>query len=348
MLSLKIERKKGEKTRRFLDRIKALDTKREIGTKKEHLYIPVKRELTPEEEKEIGRVEYSTKKLKKKEVKAKNLKQALAGKLTKDELATLKTSFDMIGEIAVLLIPPELQKKEKKIADAILEVHRNIKTVCKRKGAVEGEYRVRPLEIIAGEKKTITTTIENKHRYRLDLEKVFYTPRLASERERIVKKVRKNEIIVDMFAGVGPFTIPIAKKCRKIYAIDLNPDAYRYLLENIKANKVKNAIAILGDAQDIEELVPEKADRVIMNLPKHAFGFLKKARAITKEGGTIHYHCFGQEDKMEEIVGKIEQEIGEDIRITGKRKVRQTSPREYNWAIDIRVPKKDIKKNRDK
>ncbi len=337
MLSLKTERKKGERTRRFLLKIKALDTNRKIETDKISVYIPLKRKLTKEEEKKTGKIGYSRKKLKKKETRPKNLKEALTGKLTQKELSTLKRSFDVIGEIAVLLIPPELEKKEKEIANAILKVHRNVKTVCKRKGKVEGEYRVRPVQFIAGEKKTETIAKENKHTYSLDIAKVFYTPRLARERERIIAKVKKNEIVVDMFAGVGPFAIPIAKKCRKVYAIDLNPDAYRYLVRNIETNKAKNAIAILGDAKDIEELVPEKADRVIMNLPKQAFGFLKKAKEIIKKGGTIHYHCFGQEDEFEEIAGKIREEIGKDIRITGKRKVRQTSPREYNWAIDIKI-----------
>jgi len=337
MLTLKTDRKKGEGIRLFLSKIGALDKEREIETKDAHIFIPLKRELTAEEKKKAGKAEYIRKKLKGRDNPARSLKEALKGKLTEQELALLKKSFDIIGDIAVLLVPAELEKKEKDIANAILEVHKNVRTVCKRTGAVEGDFRVRPVEIMAGEKRTRTIAKENKYSFELDLAEVFYTPRLATERERIAAEVGKEEIVIDMFTGVGPFAIPIAKKCRKVYAIDLNPQAYKYLELNIKRNKTENVVPILGDAAKVNTLVPEKADRIIMNLPKYAFGFLKYAAMAVKKGGIIHYHCFGKEEEIDELAEKAKKEIGPHAKIIGKRAVRQTSPKEYNWAIDIKA-----------
>jgi len=337
MLTLKTDRKKGEGVRLYLSKIGALDKEREIETKKEAIFIPLKRELTAEEKKKAGKADYIRKTLKERKNPARSLKEALKGKLTEEELALVKKSFDIIGDIAVLLVPQELEKKEKEIANAILEVHKNVHTVCKRTGAVEGDFRVRPIEIMAGEKKTKTIAKENKYSFELDLAEAFYTPRLATERERIAGEVGKDEVVIDMFTGVGPFAIPIAKKCRKVYAIDLNPNAYKYLVENIKRNKAGNVVPILGDAAQVGKLVPEKADRIIMNLPKHAFGFLKSAALAVKKGGMIHYHCFGKEGEIDELAEKAIKELGPQAKIIGKRIVRQTSPKEYNWAIDIQA-----------
>ncbi len=196
-------------------------------------------------------------------------------------------SFDIVGDVAIIKYRDELDVEE--FADYILQKHKNVKNVAVDYG-VEGETRVRRVELIRG---TGTETIYREFgiRLKVDISKVYFSPRLATERWRVVNEVEDGEVIYDMFAGCGPFSILIAKnRAVRIYASDINPHAIRYLEENIRLNKVERIKPMLGDARVVYREIPEKVDRVIMNLPHSAYEFLPVAMEVLKPGGVINYY----------------------------------------------------------
>jgi tRNA (guanine37-N1)-methyltransferase len=164
------------------------------------------------------------------------LRQALKGKLSKKELNILKTAFDVVGEIAILEIDPELGKKEKIIAQTLLEMQKNIKTVVKKVGIHSGKFRLQKLKIIAGKRKKETIHKENMIRLKLNAEKVYFSPRMATERKRIMEQIKPGEEILIMFSGCAPYPCVLAKntKAKEIYGIEINPAAHKYALENVK------------------------------------------------------------------------------------------------------------------
>ena len=335
---IRVKRDRGEEVRRKLVSKRLLGAYR-IESDGNWVYLGTKRNLAPPELNELG-AQSVERNLEKKEVMPENLRQILKKKLTGSELELVPRSYDVVGSVAVLLIPDELEVKEDIIAGALLKVHGNVKTVVKRIGPVGGTYRTRQIEVLAGEGNTETSYREHGCDYQLDLRDVFFTPRLATERLRIAQLARNEETVFDMFAGVGPFAILIAKKkgC-KVHALDLNPHAYEYLKKNIRVNKVVGMVnPILGDARDAPQLVP-KVDRIVMNLPHGALNFVKPALGCIDEG-TIHYHCFSPEDEFDESVNELRGLVKKEKRkfeLLEIRRIRQIAPREWNIGIDFSV-----------
>ncbi len=271
-----------------------------------------------------------------------SLREVLMKKLPKEEAEKAVTSFDIIGDIAIIEVPEELEHREKEIGEAILEVHKSVKTVCKRAGIHEGVYRIRPVKVIAGENRTVTEYRESGARIRLDVSKVYFTPRLSYERERIAKQVKPGEVIGYWFAGVGPFGLVILKRVPnvKIYAIELNPEAVKWMKENVRLNRVEGRmIPILGNVREEAEKIPEKMDRIIMPLPKTGEDFLDLAFRHVKKGGVIHFYYIGDRKdpftRAEEIIRRKAEETGSKYRIAFKRVVRPFSPGKVQVVFDI-------------
>ncbi len=199
----------------------------------------------------------------------------------------------MIGDIAIIKIPPSNAANSKTIAKQIMEVHPNIKTVFTPATSISGDFRVRMLKLLAGENKTVTTHRESGCSFRVDVEKMYFSPRLSFEHKRIACLVKPSETVVNMFAGVGCFSIVIAKTVNpvKVYSIDVNPVAIECMKENIKVNHVEGSVfPILGDAKDIITAnLQGIADRVLMPLPEKALEYLPYAlSALKPTGGWIH------------------------------------------------------------
>ncbi|MFA5333270.1 MAG: class I SAM-dependent methyltransferase family protein [Candidatus Nanoarchaeia archaeon] len=261
-----------------------------------------------------------------------NLKELMKNDLTIQELSLLKRSFDQIGSIAQLEIPKELESKEKLISEKIIETYKNIKTVVKKEDITLGEYRIRPVKLLAGEKTTTTLHKENGILMSLDLNKVFFTPRLSGERLRVLSLIKKNDFVADLFCGVGPYAILIAKfsKAKKVLANDLNPDAYKYLTENAKKNKVTME-CYNKDARNFHNL---NADKVIMNIPKFSESFLKTAFDNCKIGGRVFYYCFANDKELNERIKEIKK--AGKARILKKTKCGDIGPGTYRWCIDFK------------
>jgi tRNA (guanine37-N1)-methyltransferase len=228
----------------------------------------------------------------------------------------LPRSFDQIGTIAIVKINDDLQDFKTQIGEAILKTQSNLKTVAMDFG-VQGKLRVRKLEILAGEPNTETTHVEYGIKLYLDVAKAYFSPRLSSEHNRITKLIEPGEVVLDMFAGVGPFSIMIAKlsEAKQIFSIDLNRDAIEYLIKNIDMNKVTNIFPMEGDARDMIKNIP-KVDRIIMNLPKEAHNYLPTAFVILKAKGIIHYHeILSKSDlpKRKKWLGAVTKENGYNL-----------------------------------
>jgi len=193
------------------------------------------------------------------------LKDLLKGKLTKKELNLVPASFDVVGNILIFSdFPKELSKKEKIIGKEILKSHKNIRSVFKKTKKYSGEYRTPKLKLLAGEKSKETIHTENNTRIKLNAEKVYFSSRLSTERKRIFQQVKKDETILVMFSGAAPYPLTISKntKAKKIIGVEINPIAHKYGIENLKLNKTKNIILILGDVKKEGPKLKTKFDRV--------------------------------------------------------------------------------------
>ncbi|PIN81457.1 SAM-dependent methyltransferase [Candidatus Woesearchaeota archaeon CG10_big_fil_rev_8_21_14_0_10_30_7] len=266
-----------------------------------------------------------------------NLKQALAKKLTKKELSLLKTSFDIVGSIAIIDIPEELEKKEKIIAEELLNLIKHVKTILKKTGIRYGKYRRQKLKFLIGERKKITTHKESNSRLKLNVETCYFSSRLSHDRLRIMNQVKPQEKILVMFSGIAPYQIVIARntKVKEIIGVEFNPEAHKYALENLKLNKVENKIKLY--CGDVKKIVPKlgKFDRILMPAPKNAENFLDVAKKASKKNTTIHFYCFATENELKKFKELIKQKF--NCKILDCIKTNQHKPRSYRYRIDFKV-----------
>ena len=268
-----------------------------------------------------------------------NFSEILKDELTSEEIENLRTSFDTIGDIVILEIPDDLLSKKQIIGDAALKFTKK-QAIYMKKSAIKGTIRIRDLEFLAGTDDSITIHKEHGVRLKLDVKEVYFSPRLATERIRVSNSVKDGEKILDMFCGIGPFPILIAKNHDvDITAVDINEAAIKYLNENIKLNKLKGTVkAYCGDVREVSESFNCKFDRIIMNLPGLAYTFLDVAVNLFEDGGIINYYEFS--DSYEQGIKRLTQavnEAGKEVEIINTRKVKSTSPGEWHVAIDGKV-----------
>ncbi len=266
------------------------------------------------------------------------LKKTLNSLLTPKESDELISAFDQVGNIIIVKIPDLLLPKKKLIGETLLEQVKSAKSVFYQSSSVEGEFRTRDLEILAGDDKTETEYKEFGCRFIVDVRKTFFSPRLSSERIRIAELVNDGEVIVNMFGGIGMFSIIAAKKKKcTIYNIVCQ--------KNIAINKLAgNIISIHGDAVDvIRNQLENKSDRTLMLLPEKSDEFLNSAILAAKNNGVIHYYSHIHADKKSDAAKLSEQHYLEvtpvKSTILGSKIVRPVGPRFYQTVIDIKIEK---------
>jgi tRNA (guanine37-N1)-methyltransferase len=239
---------------------------------------------------------------------ARRLKDILATVLTAEERQNLIGGFDVVGDIAIIIIPEALVVREQVIAAAILANNSRIRVVAKRAGLYGGEFRTIPLCILAGENRTVTEVREFGLRLRLNAERVYYSVRSGNERRRIASLVAPGESVLVLFSGVAPYPLIISQfsKARRIVGIEKNPESHEYALQNLQLNKkLKNITLHLGDAATVIAEWAERFDRVIMPLPTMAENFLPATLRVLKAGGTLHFYDLQRPDGFTDSVGKI-------------------------------------------
>jgi tRNA (guanine37-N1)-methyltransferase len=279
----------------------------------------------------------------------KRLRDKLSDTFPAETLSKIYNSFDIIGDIAIIKIPPSNIANAEKVAKQIMAVHRNIRTVLTPLTRMTGDFRVRELSLLAGESKTNTIHKEAGCIFMIDVEKTYFSPRLSYEHQRIASFVKSGETVVNMFAGVGSFSIIIAKTVSpvKVYSIDVNPTAVDCMEKNVKINKVQSSVfPILGDSKDIISAQLEGlADRVLMPLPEKALEYLPYAlSALKPSGGMIHYydfqHALGKENPIEKTKLMVAERL-DNLCVSYvffySRVIRPTGPNWYQTVLDIQV-----------
>jgi len=272
------------------------------------------------------------------------LKKTLENILTSQESEELISAFDQIGDIIIVRIPDSLLAKKKLIGEALLNNVKIVKSVFYQASPVEGDFRTRNLEVLAGEDRTETEYKEFGCRFIVDVANAFFSPRLSNERERIANLIQDGETMVNMFAGVGMFSIMAAKKKRcTVYSIDINPIATKLCKKNIELNKLAGkVISINGDASKIiEEQLQGKGDRTLMLLPEKSDEFLESAIKTTKDEGIIHYYSHIHADKKSDA-GKLSEKHYLEVtpvksEILTSKIVRPVGPRYYQTVVDVKI-----------
>ena len=278
----------------------------------------------------------------------KPLAKVLKNKLTLEEIALVPRSYDIIGSrektVAIIEIPEGLEDKKQEIAEAVLKLNKNVKSVLNKLSGRKGVFRLDDLELIAGDKNTEVVHKEYGCFIKLDPQKVFFSPRELTERQRIAGQVKAGEIVLIMFSGAIPYGIAIAKRqplVKKIYGIEINPEAHEYAKENVRKNKVSHKFSLIND--DVRDVCPklEKVDRVAMPFSVGAYQYLDSAFSCIKSGGIIHFYHIAPEDDLfreaENVMKSIADDFEKKIEIVDKVKVLPFGTRYWKICLDVKV-----------
>lgn len=339
MIGLKVPKENADKIRRILLNQSLINLDMKIKSTDDFVFIPLIHQPSDELIEDIKLIEgeivdtnFET------HTKGpKSLKDYLKNKINDLDVDEIKKSFDIIGDVVVLEIPDEFSDYKFIIGEAALKFTKR-RAVYRKTSEIKGIIRTREFEYLAGDDSSETIHKEFGTKLKLDIKKVYFSPRLATERKRVSDKVKTGETIADMFAGVGPFSIAIAKTHDvNIYAIDINPDAYHYIKENIKLNNLTGQInPILGDVKEVFDDLNINFDRIIMNLPGTACKFLDPAISSLKPGGVIHYYEFSSNYNTP-INRIIETAKPREVEILNSRKVKSKSPGVWHIGIDAMI-----------
>ena len=241
-------------------------------------------------------------------------------------------AFDIFGEIAIVRLPEEIHKFSEIIASALIQANPNVTKVAMDLG-VEGEYRVRKLKLIGGQPGFITTHKENGLKFRLDISKVYFSPRLSMERQRLSRLVESGERILDAFAGAAPFSVTLAKSGGQITAVDANPDSERWARDNFNVNRVPESDYefIYSRIEDVIDNL-RKYDRIIMNNPTKSLDYVHLLIPFLEIGGTMHLYCILPKDQSIDVMSF----FGSGFECTLMREVHPYSPTTAMMVYDIR------------
>ena len=344
---LKVPKNLGEQAIRLVGELEIFNRELKIQQIDSYLCIPLTNEPPPailkKFEKNLPQFQISINNFSRRDKRPLGLLDLLADKLPFNLLRKVPRAIDFVGDIAIVEIPPQLVNYKQIIGEAILKAHKQTSTVLAKSGAVEGVYRTRDFEVIAGAEKTATVYREYGCVYHVDVAKAYFSPRLSTEHNRVASQVKDGETVVDLFAGVGPFAILIAKKHKnvRIYAVDVNPDAIGLLKRNVAVNRAeKQVVPVLGDArQVVREQLSGKADRVIMNLPETALEFVDAAcEALKPEGGIMHYYGFVKaSNPLETAKIRLTEAVRRNNRQVNNfllaKTVREVAP--YTWQVVV-------------
>ncbi len=341
MLGLKVKKDNAEKVRKYLTGHKLMVINYRVFSSDEFIYFPISAGAKMGKD-VIGRfgAEIVDARFEKTEQQPK-YKEMLKSSLGK-QYSEAARGYDVIGDIA-LIEGTGSTAATRKMAKAIMEVNRNVRTVLAKGGPVSGVYRIRKYSHVLGEKKYDTVYKENGAQFHFDIRKTFFSTRLAYERARISAASSDGENVIIMFAGVGPFAIEMAKTHKKsnIIAMELNRSAFKAMLENIKINRTANVTAEYGDVKKLVLRHRNFADRIVMPLPKDSYSFLGAVSIAARKGCVVHYYAFGKkEDAFDFNIKRIRDYFskkGRRIRVLNKRVARNYSPSEIEVVIDFRI-----------
>jgi tRNA (guanine37-N1)-methyltransferase len=326
---VRVPREAGERTRQALATADLVDEDHEIVVDDGLLYLPVTDPDAVTDEYDVVYRDVPTH----------------DGQETPADLLGFAPSYERLGDVAIL--DEDDPDRAARVAAAILDSDLPVRAVLNRASKVKGDLRVRDWTVLATEADLDRPATETVHReygfeYRLDLASVYFSPRLATERHRVTEEVAAGERAVDMFAGVGPFVVPMAARGATVVGVDLNPAAVEYLRENARRNGVADAVtAVEGDVRDVAADYEGWADRVVMNLPHSADEFLDAAVTLAGEECVLHYYDIQHEDDPfgpgERAIREAAEPAGYDVEVLTRHVVRSYAPHELNVCLDVRL-----------
>ncbi|XP_022089128.1 tRNA (guanine(37)-N1)-methyltransferase-like [Acanthaster planci] len=278
------------------------------------------------------------------------------------------TGFSRIGHIAHLNLRPEQLKYKHVIGEVLMDKNPGLKTVVNKTGEINNEFRFFSMELLAGENNLIAMTKEHGNSFEFDFSKVYWNPRLSTEHARIVGLLNRGDVVYDVFAGVGPFAVPAAKKGCDVLANDLNPESFKWLQRNIKLNKIEMGLIKaynLDGREFIKEVVrkdlikraeewntesnPRQRTHVVMNLPSLAMEFLDAFPDLLRNVApgvrgriglpTVHCHCFSKEaDAARDVRHRIEAVLSHSIEGALIHDVRDVAPNKEMMCASFELP----------
>ena len=345
MLAAATKLENAERVRRHLVSKNALHPEYGVVKELDFIYFPLAKRLSVP----LAKVIEASFSFPRKE-KPQTVEQLLSGNLTPWEKKQLPRAQEIVGTILILEIPEALQIKEMAIAKAYLMVNKHITTVVKKKEMHEGTYRLRKVTVLAGARTKETIHHENGISLKLDLEKTYFSARLAHERLRLAKLVEKKEKVLVMFSGAAPYPVVIAKHsaAAQITGIEINPLAHQYAVENVHLNKSEKRISLI--CGDVRRIMPQhrwKFDRIIMPLPKTGEQFLDVALPAVKPDGFLHLYTFLREEDRgtyQKHIQEICRKAGYAVRIGRGVTCGQFSPAVQRMCFDMKVIRRERKR----
>ena len=328
VLAIKVDKKNAQKVKKDLLEKNIINLDYKMNSEKDFVYFPV---LT-----EYKNYELVNKKFEKNKTKPIKLSEIFQKILPKSKIDLSKRSYDLIGDIAIVEFEEGIEKYEKKIANELLNSNKKIKVVAKKPKKITGKYRIRKIEVLAGEKRTITEYREAGCRFIFDLNKTYFSQRLGKERLRIANLVKPNEKILVMFSGISPFGIVIGKMhpFTKIWNIELNKYAAKTAEKCIKLNHLENSVfSVKGDVK--KDLPNEKFDRIIMVLPHENHNYLKEAISVAKKGTYIHMYSIQNEEKINNFSKELEKKY--KIELKNIEKAGDYGPKIWRYCLEFVV-----------
>jgi len=262
--------------------------------------------------------------------------------LTDEEYLVGKFSYDSVGTIAIVEIVPELEQYEHALANLLLQHNKAIKTVLKKATGHEGALRTQKMAYLAGEDTRETVSHESGVHILVNVETVYYSVRLGTERNRIMKLIKPGEEILCMFSGAAPYPVVFAKntEAKKIIGVELNKEGHAYGLKNVELNKVTNVELFEGDVTDVVPKLKQQFDRITMPLPHTGEEFLPIALDAIKKHGVIHYYCFIDKENIEserERIQKLVEGHGKKAKTITPIICGQHSPKRHRMCYDIEI-----------
>ncbi|RME30734.1 class I SAM-dependent methyltransferase family protein [Candidatus Woesearchaeota archaeon] len=337
-LCVKVPFKDAERVKRLLERKGVLDPLHRYDKDERHIYFPITRKLE-----EPGLI-YAKRVLP--AAKKKNtLREQLRSQLTPEELAHVKSSYDIVGSIAIIEVDKALAQRERIIANAVLAMNKHVSTVLKKEGGHEGELRLQKMRCLAGKDTRETIVKENGVTLLVDVERVYYSVRSATERKRIAQLVKKGERVLVMFSGAAPYPCVIAKLAAPahVVGIELNKRGHELGIENVRRNKLDTVTLMHGDVRELVPLLAQQGetfDRIVMPLPHTGHDFLDEALSVARTGTVVHLYDFEHEDEFEKGAEKARAGAarnGKRAEILGIVACGQHSPRVYRICVDFKV-----------
>ncbi|MGM5479864.1 MAG: class I SAM-dependent methyltransferase [Nanobdellota archaeon] len=278
----------------------------------------------------------------KKLLQAEPLKEVLEKHLSKKELQQVNTAYDVLGSIAIIEIPPELEDKQTVIGKLLLQSNPLVKTVLAKQNKHEGVYRTQELKHLAGNKTKVARYKENGCTITVNVESVYFSARLSTERKRIAQQIQEGEDVLVMFSGAGPYPCVFSKNspAQHIVGVEINPQGHKYALKNIAENKCNNVDLYCGDVREVIPTLDETFDRIVMPLPKTAEEFLDITLPLARKGATIHMYAFYHQDDFNKATQEIDRyckKAGRKYEIIDIIKAGQHAPRTYRICVDFKL-----------